>query len=132
LGTIITSKSHARVYLGNRDDSNKENFRIGRLHFHINWSYVGFASWEGEKLSKRQQIASFAGGPIMSFILVLLFVLIAILVPQKDLHSLFWGAAFFNFVQFMVTIIPMNYPRWWGAYDGHPSDGLQLLRLLKG
>lgn len=130
IGVISTSKSHAFIYLGNRGNENKENFRIKRLHFHIKWSYVGFAHWE-ENLNKRQTAVALAGGPMMSLLLVFLFGLIVILVPQGDVRSIFWGATIFCFIQFIVTIIPITYPRWWGGYSGHPSDGLQLLRLLK-
>ncbi|MFB9973985.1 hypothetical protein FPQ10_06915 [Allobacillus sp. SKP2-8] len=130
IGVVTTSKSNAHVYLGNRNKENKENFRIGRLHFHINWSYVGFVAWEG-RLKKHQKAVALAGGPIMSLALVFLFGLIAVLVPLDDLRSFFWGATIFNLIQFIATVIPITYPRWMGAYNGHPSDGLQLLQLVK-
>ncbi|MGD6778144.1 MULTISPECIES: hypothetical protein [Bacillaceae] len=130
LGVISLSKSDVHIYLGKRTKENKENFRIGRLHFHIVWSYVGFAYWEGN-LNKRQRTAALAGGPVMSLLLVFIFGLIALLVPQGDLRSFFLGATFLNLSMFFFTIIPMTYPRWMGSLHGHPSDGLQLLRLLR-
>ncbi|SET80159.1 hypothetical protein SAMN05421676_108114 [Salinibacillus kushneri] len=130
IGVISTSESHAHVYLGNRNEENKENIRLGRLHFHIYWSYIGFVDWEG-KLNKRQRASALAGGPIMSLLLIFLFGLIAMLVPQGDLRSFLWGATIFNCLNFVATIIPITYPRWMGAYNGHPSDGLLLLRLLR-
>lgn len=48
LGVIISSKYNAHIYLGNRNEKNRENFRLGRLHFHIIWSFVGYCSWEKE------------------------------------------------------------------------------------
>jgi len=130
IAVISTSKSQAHVYLGNWNKENKENFRLGRLHFHLNWSYVGFVSWEGN-LTKRQIAVALAGGPIMSLLLMLLFGLITLYVPQDNLHSFLFGITIFNCFQFLFTIIPITYPRWMGAYNGQPSDGLQLLRLLK-
>ncbi|PAD67444.1 hypothetical protein CHH83_18815 [Bacillus sp. 7586-K] len=130
IAAVSTSKSHAHVYLGTRSKVNKENFKLGRLHFHLNWSYVGFVSWEGN-LTKRQTAIALAGGPIISLLLMLLFGLISLYVPQDDLHSLLFGATIFNCFQFLFTIIPITYPRWMGVYNGQPSDGLQLLRLLK-
>ncbi|QQZ08378.1 hypothetical protein [Heyndrickxia vini] len=130
IGVVSTSKSHAYVYLGNSNKENKENFRLGRLHFHLHWSYVGYASWEGT-LKSRQRATALAGGPIMSLLVAILCGLIAISVPQGELPSFFWWTAIFNFSQFFVTIIPITYPTWMGAYKGHPSDGLQLIRLLR-
>ncbi|WP_240455748.1 hypothetical protein [Virgibacillus sp. Bac332] len=57
--------------------------------------------------------------------------LIAMWIQQNDLHALLWWTSICNFFQFIATITPVTYPRWMGAYYGHPSDGLQLLRLLK-
>lgn len=130
VGVISTSKFHAHVYLGNRNKENKENFKIGRLHFHIYWSYEGFVDWE-DKLNLCQRAFALAGGPIMSLLLVFLFGIIAMLIPQGDLHSFFVGTTIVYLFQFIATIIPITYPRWMGAFNGLPSDGLQLLRLLK-
>ncbi|WP_404469600.1 hypothetical protein [Sutcliffiella horikoshii] len=130
LGVVSLSKSDVHIYLGKRNKENKENFRIGRFHFHIVWSYVGFAYWKGN-LNKRQRIGALAGGPIMSLLLVFIFGWIALLVPQGDLRSFFLGATFLNLSMFLFTILPMTYPRWMGSLYGHPSDGLQLLRLLR-
>ncbi|WP_026906747.1 hypothetical protein [Paucisalibacillus globulus] len=130
LGVVWTSKSNAHVFLGNRNKENKESFRLGRLHFHIYWSFIGFVCWEG-KLTKRQRAVALAGGPIMSLLLMVILGVVALLVTQGDLRSFLWSATIFNLLQFLVTIIPITYPRWMGAYYGHPSDGLQLLRLLR-
>jgi hypothetical protein len=130
VGVISTSKSDAHVYLGNRNQDNKENFKIGRLHFHINWSFVGFVAWK-DNLNKSQRAVALASGPIISLILMFIFWIIGILIPQGELRSFLWGISIFNLIQFMITIIPITYPRWMGAYSGHPSDGLQLLRLIR-
>lgn len=42
LGVILFSKEKAYVYLGTSDPSNKENFRIGRMHFHIRGDIMAF------------------------------------------------------------------------------------------
>ncbi|MCM3711930.1 hypothetical protein [Sporosarcina luteola] len=130
LGAVFASKNHVHIYLGSKSEKNKEIFRLGRLHFHIIWSYIGFAYWEGE-LSKRQRAIALIGGPLMSLLLALLFGLLTLLGPRGDMQTLFWWITLVNFFQFAVTIIPMKYPRWMWGYSGHPSDGLQLLRLLK-
>ncbi|MGD6780992.1 M50 family metallopeptidase [Sutcliffiella horikoshii] len=130
VGVVSLSKLDAHIYLGKRSQENKENFRIGRFRFHIHWSYIGFVDWKGD-LNKRQRIAALAGGPIMSFLLVFIFAAIGISLPPSDLKSFFWGASTFNLGMVVWTVIPITYPRWMGPYYGHPSDGLQLLRLQR-
>ena len=130
LGVIISSKNHARIYVGFANEKNKENFRLGRLHFHIIWSYVGYCYW-GDGLNNRQRIISLVGGPAMSLLISLLCLLFALNIPDGDIRSLLRGTAILNFIQFFFTIIPITYPRWMLGYSGLPSDGLQLLRLLR-
>ncbi|GGE70075.1 hypothetical protein [Priestia taiwanensis] len=38
---------------------------------------------------------------------------------------------FFTSIQFFMTIIPVNYPSFWGEYSGMPSDVYQMMKLLK-
>lgn len=130
LGVIISSKSNAHIYLGTTNENNRENFRLGRLHFHIIWSYIGYCSWEKE-LNKQQSIISLIGGPAMSLLITVLCLLFTFSTSHGDLRSLLWGTAILNFVQFLSTIIPITYPKWMLGYSGYPSDGLQLLRLLR-
>lgn len=130
LGAVVASNTHVHIYLGTRSEKNKENFRLGRLHFHINWSYIGFAYFR-EELSKRQRAIALASGPLMSLLLALLFGLLTLFGSRGDLQSLFWWTTMLIFFQFVVTIVPVKYPRWMGSYSGYSSDGLQLLRMLK-
>src|SRR5699024_5124578 len=81
IGVIATSKSRVHIYLGMRDKNNKENFRLGRLHFHIQWSFTGFTYWE-EGLGKRQSAIALVGGPLMSLVLAILFTSLSLLVSQ--------------------------------------------------
>lgn len=130
VGAIATSKSNVHIYLGKINKNNKENIKLGRLHFHIQWSFAGFAHW-GKGLDKRQRAVALAGGPIMSLLLALLFGLLASFVSQSVWHQLVTWTAIYNLIQFLITVIPMTYPRWMGAYQGMSSDGLKLLRLLR-
>lgn len=130
IGAISFSTSDVHIYLGVVDENNKENFRLGRFHFHIKWGYVGFAHW-GEGLNKWQSTTALAGGPIMSLFLVLLFELLASLINQNGLSQLLILSKVVCLSQFIFTIIPVTYPRWMGGLGGYPSDGLQLLRVLR-
>src|SRR5699024_9755004 len=131
IGAVSTSKSDVHIYLGIINEDNKENFRLGRLHFHIQWGFVGFAHW-GKGLNKWKSAVAIAGGPIMSLLLVILFELLAWFINQEELSQLFSLAKIVCFSQFIFTIIPVTYPRWMGGLGGFPSDGLQLLQVLRG
>lgn len=130
MGAVFSSKSHVHIYLGTKSEDNKENFKVGRLHFHIIWSYVGFAYWKKE-LNKRQRVITIAGGPLMSLLLALLFGWLTIITSQSQFYHLFWLSTISNTLQFISTIIPVKYPRWMVGYSGFKSDGLQLLRILR-
>lgn len=130
LGVVLSSNSDVHIYLGPRNEKNKENFTIGKFHFHLLWSYIGFVDWEA-RLNNRQRAAALAGGPVMSLLLTLLFAWLTYINSHSELHQLFFGSMIFNLTLFIATIIPVKYPRWMGGYSGHRSDGLQLLRIIK-
>lgn len=130
IGVVLSSKSHARIYLGNWNKENKQNFSIGRLHFHIRWSHFGYCTWDGS-LNKQQRIFSLAGGPVMSFLLVCLFVFLKQEISQVFMSSIINGVVLCNIFIFVSSVMPFPYPRWAGPLRNYPSDGLQLLRLLR-
>src|SRR5699024_210366 len=130
LGVITTSKSRVHTYLGLRDKHNKENFRLGTLHFHIQWSFNGFTYWQ-EGLGKRQSAIVLVCGSLMSLVLAILFTSLSLLVSQGVVQQFASWTAIFTFIQFLGTIIPLTYPGWMGGYSGFPSDGLQLIRIVK-
>lgn len=35
IGVVCISKSHVHVYLGSRNEGNKENLKLGRHHLHV-------------------------------------------------------------------------------------------------
>src|SRR5699024_4231478 len=130
LGVIATSKSRVHIYLGMRDKNNKENFRLGRLHFHIQWSFTGFTYWE-EGLGKRQSAIALVGGPLMSLLLDIFFTSLSLLVSQGVVQPLASERAVFTFIQCLGTMLPLTYRGWMGGYSVFPSDGLQLMRTVK-
>lgn len=130
IATVLSSNATAQIHLGNVNDTTKRNFKLGRLHFYLKWSYYGFCSSKGV-LGKNQKLVSLIGGPLMSLLMVIILGLVIPLVSFGDVQSLMSSTAFFCGVQFLVTAIPVRYPRWMGSYYGQPSDGLQILTLLK-
>lgn len=130
IAAVSSSSATAHVHLGQLSDPDKRSFNIGRLHFHLKWSYYGFCSTKGE-MDKKQRIINIIGGPFVSLVMAIGFGLLIPLVTNRDVQSLFSATATFCAVSFLVTAIPIKYPRWMGSYYGHPSDGLKVLNLLR-
>lgn len=133
MGVIIFSKEKSYVYLGSTNDSNTESFQIGRIHFHINWSYFGCCAVKNRTIFSRFQNIMFSiGGPIVSLLLFILGYLVMAEVSHYGTKTFLNGITIFNFSMFICTSIPIRYPNWLKPYAGLPSDGYQILTSLKG
>jgi len=133
LGVIIFSKEKSYVYLGSKNGLNKENFRIGRIHFHINWAYFGFCAVKNSPpFSKFQSVMISVGGPIASLLLFVASYLVMAEVTHYEIKNFLNGIAYFNLFMFICTSIPIRYPSWYKPYAGLPSDGYKIITLLKG
>src|SRR5699024_6033108 len=102
IGVVSISKSDVHIYLCVINEDNKENFSLGRLHFHIQWGFVGFTHW-GKGLNKWKCAVAIAGGPIMSLLLVILIELLAWFINQEELGQLFSLSKVVCFSQFIFT-----------------------------
>lgn len=132
IGVIAFSKSYARIFIGKVSSQNKENFKIGRLHFHLNWSYSGFCSWDREN-TKNQKILALVGGPLFSLLATILFGLLMGGVPPGIMHDVFQAMMIVNMVIFLTSAIPFTYPKWWDPQlGGSPTDGLKIWKIVKG
>ncbi len=38
---------------------------------------------------------------------------------------------YYHIWHFICTVIPIIYPKWWSGYGGYPSDGYNILRVIK-
>ncbi|WP_186579447.1 site-2 protease family protein [Aquibacillus kalidii] len=130
---LCTKKEIVKIHIGSGywDDSNKENIRIGRLRLHFRWGFVGFCSYskEEEEIKLWKRMIFLLGGPFASFLSGLAMLLV--LNQSSFGHSLLQSIMTFFLVQFAVTFIPMKYPNWMGAYGGTPSDGYQVLAMIR-
>ncbi|MFT9819364.1 hypothetical protein [Lysinibacillus sp. NPDC056185] len=132
LGVILFSKEKAYVYLGTSDPSNKENFRIGRMHFHIRWGYYGYCYPEKESsLTRVQTIFFYVGGPVISLCLAVLSYIAMNTFTNEALRNFLNGFFYMNGSLFLFTAIPIIYPKWLKPYAGLPSDGYQIFYTLK-
>ncbi|MFJ7934015.1 hypothetical protein [Sporosarcina sp. NPDC096371] len=133
IGFVLFSKGNARVYLGPLDASNKENFRMGRMHFHIRWAYFGFCTWDtrNDDLSRFQRIMRLAGGPAASLLLAVTAFFVSADLTHFGTKNFSNGIMSFNLAMFISTSIPIVYPKWMGPLAGRPSDGYQILKVFK-
>lgn len=126
----IFSKDKVTILLG-VGNSNR-NFKIGNFMvvfrgFH---PFTGFVFNE-KKLTRLGKFISTLGGPLVSLLVGVGGLLIAGKISNAILYRLFRFAAFYNLYLFIVTIIPIKYPNWWGAYRGSTSDGYKIVAHLK-
>ncbi|WP_026478225.1 zinc metalloprotease [Alkaliphilus transvaalensis] len=127
----ILSKDKVTILLG--VGNNKKIFNIGNFivvlsGFH---PFTGFVNYNEEKLTRLGKFISTLGGPLISLLVGVGGLLIAGKISNTILYRLFRFAAFYNLYQFVVTIIPIKYPNWWGAYSGFASDGYRIVTFLK-
>lgn len=109
--------------------------RVGRLELVLaSWFplFIGHVRASGP-LSRRQQIQVILGGPLVSLLLVAVFVPLAYV--SRDASELgrvlVQGTATAAFLGFVATALPMVYPRWWYGYAGKPSDMRRFIRLVR-
>lgn len=119
---IITIGSGVPVLTTKRLIINTWFFAAGKINYSVK---------EGKK---SHHIARAAGGFIVNIILAILIFLFAMQYSSHVYELPFWWPAlpialFVNILYAIATLIPVTYP--YGVVKGMPSDGLQILRLIK-
>ncbi|MGL6262281.1 hypothetical protein [Vibrio sp. WXL210] len=119
----------AEIRLGSGSDL--KEFRAGKLKISIAplSMNIGFASIKRD-VSKNLQIASLLMGPIVSLVLCATLYMISRHELPYLVHYLVNFGLYFALFQFLFTSVPIYYPSFFGAYEGMPSDGRQVLELL--
>lgn len=92
---------------------------------------VGFVNWSTNKMTKAQTIIVLAGGPIVSLIVTISLFTFSGAISNYVLKQIINFSAYYHLYQFILTSIPIIYPKWWVGYSGYPSDGYQILQLIK-
>lgn len=132
LGATLSTKKEAYVYLGPANSKNTENFRIGRIHFHIIWAHSGICFVKNEKdLSRLSNIMFSAGGPIVSLLLAISSYVVTTNLTNYSINNFFTGIFYANLAMFIFTIVPIVYPNRLKPYVGHYSDGYHILKAIK-
>jgi len=138
---LILTRDRVKITLGRLDKNHKKFKQISlkRLDIEIKSfnPFIGFAHWKLSHLTKCQRIVILAGGPFFSLALAIIMIFINIgsegkfLMGILNLKEITILARNIALVSFLSTSIPIIYPNWWGAYGDYPSDGHQIIKLIK-
>lgn len=130
---LFLFKEPVEIRLGK--PTTKSRFKLGKLTIKIQpiSGWVGFTDFKipKEMNNSIQHAIVLLSGPIFSFMLSLIcFILEAYLdlgaIPSFFLKTITNAA----FAQFVMTIVPIKYPSFLGAYKSMASDGFQLMQLI--
>lgn len=133
LAGMMTTRGSVTAAIG----TGRKPFRmdIGRLGIELRpfSGFVGFCTREQTSGSGRGEALFYVAGPLFSLIsAVILGYLGTSAVEDSTLAQLFVSGSYGALVQLIVTVIPVRYPSWMGAYAGYLSDGAVILRCLRG
>ncbi|MBU5266845.1 hypothetical protein [Virgibacillus proomii] len=78
-------------------------------------------------MTKLQRVIATSSGPLISAFFTFIFYFF--LHHPINKYYLITGMFWLNFIQFVMTAIPIIYPKWWGPYGGYSSDGYKILKV---
>lgn len=127
----------ATVYMGRPNPRARPTFSFGKVEVRIRRP-VGFGGVcdyaEPERgFSPGGRLLIALGGPAFSALFTLACGLTAYLLPDGPVSALLAAVTLGAFLQVLVSMTPVRYPRWFGwfgAAGGRPSDGLRALRAI--
>lgn len=129
---LLFSRNKVRVVIG-RNNERIIKIRIRRLTLIFRgFNFIFSATDYSSKFMKpKQQIAAFAGGPVVSFIFGESLSLISRIFSGSITENILLLVSYYFIIQFIVSIIPVIYPQWLGDYAGYPSDGYKIMTVIK-
>lgn len=94
---------------------------------------IGFAHWNPVD---EHELWTYLAGPLASLLLGIIFSVTTYFARSHTHAFSIWYyinqiAAIAAYLQFLGTIIPIRYPSWWPLYAGYPSDGYQILQIIR-
>ena len=130
---LIYTKEKVVIELGRKTEKPKL-LKLGRLDIYLGSfdPFSGFTYVNTEGMKKYKKLLFYIGGPLMSLVIAIALFFIKGLVLNKFLNNMILLSSYYHFYQFLVTMFPMVYPRWWGVYGGYSSDGYKFLTQLIG
>ena len=129
---LIFTKDKVKITLG-RENNKGKKLSLGRLNAEVRGfnPFLGFVHWNGEEMTKSQRIAATIGGPIISLILGGCLIFISRGTTSHSIKQITNFSANYYFSQFIITAIPIIYPKCFGGYGDMPSDGYRILKIIK-
>lgn len=133
LPLALAGKS-AEIHLGKPDLRARPTFSFGKVEARIRrpLGFGGEIFYEEPEngFSPEGELVMSLGGPAASALAALAFGLLAFLLPDSLLSALLGAVSVGAFLQVVLSMIPVRYPRWLGKAGGEPSDGLKALRAM--
>lgn len=132
VAALTFTRSGVRIELGGVATPFTRRFGRLTLVLRVGSGFAGYYWTDGRAPERWQRIAIILAGPMTSLACTCLSfgMLAGLNGPPEEVNALlFWcgnGAA----VQFLVTVLPLRYPKWWAGYAGLASDGERLRREL--
>ena len=135
---LILTKKNIKIKLG-RNNQNVKIINLRRLCIELKSfnPFIGFVNWDKSNITNFESIIILASGPIASLVLGIVLLFIGrnmgnqLLLEKILLKEMFIFAGNYQLFTFISTFIPIIYPKWWRGYANHPSDGYQILNLIK-
>lgn len=128
---VIFTRDEVKVRLGGVYD--KKKFKIGRVIIYLNGlnPWYGSVHWNNESLSRIKRAFIRLGALILS---LLLSIVLLLLIRGNSFLYINKGRLQFIFIisiwQFISTIIPIKYSKFWGDYEGMNSDRLSVINIF--
>ncbi|MHC1684133.1 MAG: hypothetical protein AB6733_14455 [Clostridiaceae bacterium] len=129
---LLFSRDKVTIVVG-RNNEKIVKFKIKRLTFIFRGYNFIFSATDYKTIymKPKQQIATFAGGPVISFIFGESLSLIGRSITNDIVKNIVIIIAYYFIFQFVATIIPVIYPKWFLGYGGYPSDGYKISTVIK-
>lgn len=127
---VIAAGGRAEICIG---DTVGRSIRLGALTVTVGFPVVsayGRCRWDGVDSRTVRQLTHL-GGPAMTA-LVAVGVVVALGAVRFDVGrtTLQWVLSY-QVAALLVTLMPIEYPSWWGRYGGSTSDGYKFLQTLR-
>lgn len=129
---LLFSRSNVKIVIGTNNEkiSQVKIKKVTFLFRGINFIFSA-TDYNSKYMKPAQQIAAYAGGPVISFIFGESLSLISKMISNENIRSLVIIASFYFVVQFIMSIVPLIYPKGFLFYQGFPSDGFKIITVLK-
>ena len=128
---IIFSNDKVRVVLGHKRMN--KILKINKLSINIRsfQPFTGFVCYNAKNMKKKQVMLICIGGPITSLLIGIISIILNNIVLNDVVSKILIFSSIYNIGLFLVTIVPIIYPNWFGKLGGYSSDGYKAVTRIK-